>query len=62
MAGIFIPVLAGEFIESPQRYKKVVRLASIGTAMAYEGIHVYNEVKRREKQEAKLAECQSREA
>lgn len=60
MAGVFVPVIAGELIESPAKYKKVVRLASIGTAMAYEGIHVYNEMKRREKQEAKLAECHSK--
>lgn len=60
MTGVFVPVIAGELIESPAKYKKVVRLASIGTAIAYEGIHVYNEMKRRREQEAKLAECHNR--
>jgi hypothetical protein len=45
----------------PQKYKKVVRLASLGTAMAFEGMHVYNEMKRRREQEAKLVDCRSRE-
>ena len=36
MAGVFIPVIAGELIQDATQYKKVVRLASIGTALAYE--------------------------
>ena len=55
--GVFVPVIAGEFIESPQKYKRVVRLASIGTAIGLSGIHVYNELQRRHRQEEKLAEC-----
>ncbi len=61
MLGVFVPVLAGEFIESPQKYKKVVRLASIGTALAYDTLYVVKEAKRREKQETKLEECRNRD-
>jgi hypothetical protein len=60
MAGIFVPVLAGEFVESPQKYKKIVRVASIGTAAAYELLYSIREEKRRHEQEARLAECRIR--
>ena len=54
-AGIFAPMLAGEFIECPKNYKKVVSLASIGTALAYETLYLMRESKRREQQEAGTA-------
>lgn len=61
MAGVFVPVLVGELIADPLKYKKAVRLASIGTALAYEVLYTVHEAKRRERQDAKLAECRSRE-
>jgi hypothetical protein len=61
MAGVFIPVVAGELIQDATKYKKAVRLASIGTALAYEGMYVFKEHQRAKEQEAKLAECRGRE-
>jgi hypothetical protein len=40
--------------------KKTVRLASIGTALAYEVLYLVREQKKRSEQEAKQEECRSR--
>ena len=61
MAGVFIPVVAGELVQDATKYKKVVRLASIGTAMAYEALWTWKQHKREQEREQKLAECRSRE-
>ncbi len=54
-------MLIGELIADPLKYKKAIRLASIGTALAYEVLYTVREAKWREAQDAKLAECRSRE-
>jgi hypothetical protein len=61
MAGVFVPVVIGELIADPLKYKKAVRLASVGTALAYEVLYTVREAKRRDAQEAKLTACSSRE-
>jgi hypothetical protein len=60
MAGVFVPLVAGELVQDAAKYKKTVRLASIGTALAYEMLYVIREQKKRNEQEAKLEECRSR--
>src|SRR5580698_7182774 len=57
MAGVFIPVLAGELVQDATKYKKTVRLASIGTAIGFELLHLLQEQERAKKQAEKLAEC-----
>jgi hypothetical protein len=37
-----------------------MRLVSVGTALAYETLHVVREEQRRKEQETRLAECRSR--
>lgn len=61
MAGVFVPLVAGELVQDAAKYKKTVRLASIGTALAYEALYVMREHKRESEQAAKLAECRGRE-
>ena len=61
MAGVFVPLVAGELVQDATKYKKVVRLASIGTALAYETLYTVKEHQRQKEQEAKLAECRGRE-
>ena len=61
MAGVFVPVLAGELVHDAAKYKKTVRLASIGTAMGFELLHLLKEQERAKRQEQKLAECRGRE-
>jgi hypothetical protein len=61
MAGVFIPVVIGELVPDPAKYRKAVRLASVGTAIAYEVLYTIREQKRREEQEAKLEVCYGRE-
>lgn len=60
MAGVFVPLVAGEMVQDAAKYKKTVRLASIGTALAYETLYVMREQKKQHEQEAKLEECRSR--
>ena len=61
MAGVFVPLIAGELVQDATKYKKVVRLASIGTALGYEAMYTAKEHQRAKEQEAKLAECRGRE-
>ena len=60
MAGVFVPLIAGELVQDAAKYKKTVRLASIGTALAYEVLYVMHEQKKREEQDARLEACRSR--
>ena len=59
MVGVFVPMLAGELVQDATKYKKTVRLASIGTAIGYEVLHVVNEQERQNALKAKLDECRS---
>jgi hypothetical protein len=60
--GVFVPMLAGELVHDATKYKKTVRLASIGTAIGYELLHLLREQQRQNAlTTAKLAECQGRE-
>ncbi len=62
MFGVFVPMLAGELVHDAAKYKKTVRLASIGTAIGYEVLHMLREQQRQNAlTTAKLAECQARE-
>jgi hypothetical protein len=56
-----LPLALSELIPEPAKYRKATRLASIGTTVAYEVLYTVHELKRRKDQEAKLAECRSRE-
>lgn len=61
MLGVFIPVVAGELVSDAAKYKKTVRLASVGVAVGYEVLYTIREQQRHKEQEAKLVECQTRE-
>jgi hypothetical protein len=61
MIGVFVPMLAGELVQDATKYKKTVRLASIGTAVGYEVLHVIKEQQRQNAMQAKLDECRGRE-
>jgi hypothetical protein len=61
MIGGLLPLALSELIPEPAKYRKATRLASIGTTVAYEVLYTVHELKRRKDQEAKLAECRSRE-
>jgi hypothetical protein len=61
MAGVFVPLVAGELVQDAAKYKKTVRLASIGTAVAYEVLYTVREAQRQKELKEKLTECQGRE-
>jgi hypothetical protein len=50
-----------ELITDPAKRWKAVRLSSVGTAVAFEVLYTLREQQRRKEQQAKLAECRSRE-
>jgi hypothetical protein len=50
-----------ELITDPAKLWKAVRLSSVGTAVAFEVLYTVREQQRRKEQQAKLAECRSRE-
>jgi hypothetical protein len=60
MIGGLLPLALSELIPEPAKYRKATRLASIGTTVAYEVLYTVHEIKRREEQKAKFAECQGR--
>jgi hypothetical protein len=60
LAGTMALIVIGEFITDPAKRWRAVRLAAVGTAVAYETLHTISEVRRRKEQETKLADCQSR--
>lgn len=57
MGAMLFPVLAAELITDAAKYKKAVRIGSIATTVLYEGLYTMREARRRDKQDAKLAEC-----
>jgi hypothetical protein len=61
LAGVMAPLLIGEFIPDPAKRWRAARIASIVTALTYEGLYTVREAKRREVREAKLAQCRSRQ-
>jgi hypothetical protein len=60
LVGGLLPLALSELIAEPAKYRKAVRFASIGTTLAYEVLYTVHELGRRKQQEAKLAECRSR--
>ena len=60
MGAMLFPVLAAELISDAVQYKRAVRIGSVVTTVLYEGVYTFREARRREQQEEKLAECQSR--
>jgi hypothetical protein len=58
-AGALAPLVIGELVEDPGKRWRLMRLVSVGTALAYETLHVVREEQRRKEQEARLAECRS---
>jgi hypothetical protein len=58
-AGALAPLVIGELVEDPNKRWRLMRLVSVGTALAYETIHVVREEQRRKEQEARLADCRS---
>lgn len=61
MGAMLFPVLAAELIPDAATYKKAVRIGSVVTTVLYEGLYAAREARRRDRQEAQLAECRSRE-
>jgi hypothetical protein len=59
-AGALAPLVIGELVEDSNKRWRLMRLVSVGTALAYETLHVIREEQRRKEQEARLAECRSR--
>jgi|GEM_PF-4046488 len=57
MAGLFAPVVIGEVIKDADKRWRYVRLASVGTALAYEGLYTIREQKRRAELEAERDRC-----
>jgi hypothetical protein len=61
MGAMLFPVLAAELISDAVKYKKAVRIGSVLTTVAYESLYTLREARRRDRQDAKLAECRNRE-
>jgi hypothetical protein len=59
-AGALAPLVIGELVEDVDKRWRLMRLVSVGTALAYETLHVVREERRRKEQEARLAECRDR--
>ena len=57
MGAMLFPVLAAELINDAVKYKKAVRIGSVVTTVLYEGLYAAREARRRDRQDAKLAEC-----
>jgi hypothetical protein len=62
MGAMLFPVLAAELITDAEKYRKAVRVGAVATAVLYEGLYTMREAQRRERQEAKLAECRNEHA
>jgi len=58
-AGALAPLVIGELVEDPSKRWRLMRLVAVGTALAYETLHVVREEQRRKEQDARLAECRS---
>jgi len=61
IGSMLLPVLAAELITDAAKYKKIVRIGSVLTTVAYETLYTIREARRRDRQNAKLAECRNRE-
>lgn len=61
LAGTLAPIVIGELVDDPAKRWKIIRLASVGTSVAYEAVHTMNELARRREQAAKLAACKEEE-
>jgi hypothetical protein len=61
MGAMLFPVLAAELITDAAKYKKAVRIGSVATTVLYESLYTLREARRRDRQEAQLAECRNRE-
>jgi hypothetical protein len=61
MGAMLFPVLAAELITDAVKYKKAVRIGSVVTTVLYEGLYTIREARRRDRQDAELAECRTRE-
>jgi len=56
-ASLLAPLIIGEFVKDSEKRWKAIRLASVGTALAYEGLHALREQKRREEIQAERDRC-----
>jgi hypothetical protein len=57
MAGLFAPLVIGEIVKDADKRWRYVRLASVGTALAYEAMYTIREQKRREELKAERDRC-----
>ena len=57
MAGLLAPLVIGEFVTDANKRWKAIRMVSVVTALAYEGLHTMNEQKRREELQAERDRC-----
>lgn len=57
MAGLFAPLVIGEVVKDADKRWRYVRLASVGTALAYEAMYTIREQKRREELKAERDRC-----
>ncbi|MGJ5813606.1 hypothetical protein [Paludibaculum fermentans] len=56
MAGLFAPIVIGELVKDADKRWRYVRLASVGTALAYEAAHTIREQQRNAEREAECRE------
>lgn len=59
MAAMMFPVLAAELITDAVKYKEAVRIGAVATTVIYEGLYTMREAQRSQRQDEKLARCQS---
>ena len=57
MAGLFAPIVIGEIVKDSDKRWRYVRLASVGTALAYEALYTIREQKRKEELKAERDQC-----
>src|SRR5215472_10789646 len=57
MAGLFAPIVIGEVVQNAEKRWKYVRLASVGTALAYEALYTIREQNRRKELEEQRDRC-----
>ncbi len=57
MAGLFAPLVIGEIVKDADKRWRYVRLASVGTALAYEAMYTIREQKRRDELKAERDRC-----
>jgi hypothetical protein len=55
-AGALAPLVIGELVENADKRWRLMRLVSVGTALAYETLHVVREERRNKEKEAALAQ------